>query len=258
MKKLSYIINELRNTTLAKRLLTKYPRMSEFISNRLSLKKFNGLPLTFLLIIFAANLLLFNEITENIENAEWMVSIENSFAQYLFNIRSKTIANLFFYFSKLGSYQLIIPIALIAIFLFVLQEKYRCIAALLIALAGTGITSFFSKIYFHRVRPIDFSFYNESSYSFPSGHAMYAVAFFGLLFYIFVTNSKKDKLTLTILSIAFILLLGFSRLYLGVHYLSDVCAGYSLGFLWLLLAISILELKLKAEKSKNMDENTNT
>ena len=248
MNRLPAIIDKLRNTSIAKMFVAKYPHFSEFISNRFSLKKFNGLPLTFLIIVFGANLLLFNEITESIENGEWMLSIDNSFAEYLFNIRNKMLANSFFYFSKLGSYMLIIPIALIAIFIFTFQKKIICVFSLLIALAGTGLTSSLSKIYFHRVRPLDFSFYNESSYSFPSGHAMYAVAFYGLLFYIIIMHTKKHQLPWAIVSIAFILLLGFSRLYLGVHFLSDVCAGYSLRFLWLLLSISILELKLKDNK----------
>jgi membrane-associated phospholipid phosphatase len=250
VKKLLDIINELLNTPIAKRLVTKYPHLAEFISNRLSLKRFNSLPLTILIIVFLANLLLFNEITESIQNAEWVRLIDNSFAQYLFNIRNKMIANSFFYFSKLGSYKLIIPIAFIAIFIFIFQKKYICIITLLIALAGAGITSLLGKIYFHRIRPLDFSFYDEPSYSFPSGHAMYGVAFFGLLFYIIIMNTKKYQLPWTIVSIAFILLLGFSRLYLGVHYLSDVCAGYSLGFLWLLLSISILELKRTSPTQK--------
>jgi undecaprenyl-diphosphatase len=245
MNRLTAIIEKLQKTAIATWFAAKYPRLSQFILNRLFAKKFNGLPLTFLIMVFVANLLLFNEIAESIENAEWMLSIDNSFAKYLFSIRNTMLANSFFYFSKFGSYQFIIPFALVVSSLFIFQKKIIYVISLLIALAGTGSTSFFCKIYFHRVRPVDFSFYNESSYSFPSGHAMYAVAFYGLLFYIIIMQTKKYQLLWTIVSIAFILLIGFSRLYLGVHFLSDVFAGYSLGFLWLLLSISILELKIK-------------
>jgi len=72
---------------------------------------------------------------------------------------------------------------------------------------------------------------------------MIAVAFYGFLFYSLILYSPKmkTKVRWTGFSIVFILLLGFSRLYLGVHCLSDVLVGYSFGLLWLLLAISILE-----------------
>ncbi len=248
MNRLTAIIEKLQKAAIAKWFTAKYPRLSQFISNRLFAKKFNGLPLTFLIMVFVANLLLFNEIAESIENAEWMLAIDNSFAKYLFSIRNTMLANSFFYFSKFGSYQFIIPFALVESSLFIFQKRFIYVVSLLIALAGTGLTSFLSKIYFHRVRPVDFSFYNESSYSFPSGHAMYAVAFYGLLFYIIIMHTKKYQLLWTIASIGFIFLIGFSRLYLGVHFLSDVCAGYSLGFLWLLLSISIIELKIKDYK----------
>jgi undecaprenyl-diphosphatase len=258
MNRLTAIIDEWQKTTIAKLLAAEYPRFYQFISNRLFTRKFKGLPLTFLTIVFMANFLLFYEIAESIENAEWMLSIDNSFAKYLFSIRNTMLANSFFYFSKFGSYQFIIPFALVVSSLFIFQKKIIYVISLLIALAGTGLTSFFCKIYFHRVRPVDFSFYNESSYSFPSGHAMYAAAFYGLLFYIIIMHTKKYQLLWTIASIAFIFLIGFSRLYLGVHFLSDVFAGYSLGFLWLLLSISILELKIKDNKSIINPNNSNT
>jgi undecaprenyl-diphosphatase len=129
---------------------------------------------------------------------------------------------------------------------FIIQRKFVFIIPLLITLAGTGLTILIGKIYFHRERPNVLAFYNEPSYSFPSGHATVSVAFYGLLFYFIIRNVKniKHKFQLIAVSLLFILLLGFSRLYLCVHYLSDVAAGYSLGLLWLLLAISIIEWKI--------------
>lgn len=243
MKKLSEIINKILKNGFAKKIAAKYPQLFQFISERISVNKFNGLPLTFLLTAFAANLLLFNEIAESIENSQLMLSIDNSFAQFLYSIRINKVANLFFYFTKLGSIPVVIITSSIAIFVFLFQRRFTYIISLLISLIGTGITVLLGKNYFHRVRPLGLSFYNEPLYSFPSGHSILAIAFYGLLFYFIIRHSKKYKLLWTTFSILFVLLLGFSRLYLGVHYLSDVFAGYSLGFLWLLFAISIVEWK---------------
>ena len=89
-----------------------------------------------------------------------------------------------------------------------------------------------------RPRPTH-SFYAESLASFPSAHATLAVAFYGLLFYFLISgmqNKLRPKIYYALL-ILFILLLGFSRLFLGVHFLSDVLAGYLVGVVWLVLGV---------------------
>jgi len=98
------------------------------------------------------------------------------------------------------------------------------------------------KIAFHRPRP-KLAIYIEHSFSFPSGHATIAVAFYGFLTYILIRNFKqwKTKVNIFFIGITLILLLGFSRLYLGVHYVSDVWGGYLIGTLWLIISISISE-----------------
>ncbi len=223
---------------------SKYPRFSQFIFTRFSLNEFTGLPLTLIIIIFIANLLLFNELAESIENSVLMLSIDNSVAKYLFSIRTNWVASLIFYFSRAGSVPIVIVASLIAVSILLFQRRFVYLIALIIALSGTGISLLLGKLYFHRIRPDGLSFYQETLYSFPSGHALVAVAFYGLLFYFIVRHNAQHKLRWTMFASLFILLLGFSRLYLCVHYLSDVLAGYSLGFLWLLLAISIIEWKV--------------
>jgi undecaprenyl-diphosphatase len=98
------------------------------------------------------------------------------------------------------------------------------------------------KFIFHRARP-GVAIYPENSFSFPSGHATIAVAFYGFLTYALIRSSKKWKRKINIFFVGFILifLIGFSRLYLGVHYFSDVWGGYLAGAIWLIIAISFSE-----------------
>ena len=245
-KQISFIakfINSLENLLLVKRLNLKYPLTIKFIFNRLSLNKFEGLPLTLLLALFGANSIIFNELAESIQNSKLMLHIDDSFAQYLFNNRNNTVANLFYYFSKLGSLNVVIAISLIITIILIWKKQKSTLISLTISLMGIGLSVLLGKQYFHRIRPERYSYYIEHSYSFPSGHAIVSVAFYGLISYIFIRNSKNNKVRWTIFAMIFILLLGFSRLYLCVHFLSDVLAGYSLGFIWLLLSISIIEWK---------------
>jgi membrane-associated phospholipid phosphatase len=254
LKKYKNVIIKLKNKCSNNPLVTgiakKYPRPFHFLSNRFSLKKFSGLPLTLLMISFTANLLLLNELTESVENSKWMISLDTTVARFFFKMRIKSIADFFLYYSRLGSLPYIAGVALVAFIIFVGKRKFNGVISLASSVGGAGLTIILGKNYFHRIRPVDYSYYHETSYPFPSGHATVALAFYGMLFYTIIRNSKKSSLKMrwTGFSLIWILLLGFSRIYLGVHNLSDVLAGYSLGLLWLLCAISLKELKFFRQK----------
>lgn len=250
ISQLADFINHINQQAIVKKCAAKYPRLTQFVLERLSLSQFKGLPLTLLMAVFTANLFLFNEIAESIVNSPLMLGIDYSFAQFLFKIRNNTIANTFYYFSMLGSFYVVIIIALITSLILVWEKQFTYLISLMVALIGIAITVFLGKQYFHRIRPEDYSFYTENSYSFPSGHAIASIAFYGLLFYMIIRFKEKHKLRWTIFAILFISLLGFSRLYLCVHFISDVLAGYSLGFLWFLLSISLIEWKAMRSKKQ--------
>jgi len=107
----------------------------------------------------------------------------------------------------------------------------------LITIGGLG-TAFVLKEIFHRSRPVG-ALVAETSSSFPSAHSVISVAFYAFVFYLLARNSKNNFSKYLSISALFIfpLLLGFSRLYLGVHYLSDVLAGYAIGDVWFLIGV---------------------
>jgi membrane-associated phospholipid phosphatase len=122
-----------------------------------------------------------------------------------------------------------------------------------IAAIGLGgfIVNYFMKISFHRLRPPHPLIKKLENFSFPSGHATSAFIFYGLLTYL-VWKTHIPKLYKYIIGtvlILFSLLIGFSRVYLRVHYPSDVLAGICIGFAWLILTIALFErLKKKSDK----------
>ncbi|OGH72209.1 MAG: hypothetical protein A2921_03745 [Candidatus Magasanikbacteria bacterium RIFCSPLOWO2_01_FULL_43_20b] len=128
---------------------------------------------------------------------------------------------------------------LISIFLWRKCLKQEIIAIWMV-LIGSALTTYLIKIIIDRPRPID-AFVFEDTASFPSGHATVAGAFYGFLTYLLWRNFKNTKYRELVIIAGAILvfLIGFSRLYLGVHYLTDVLAGYLVGLLWFFVGIKI-------------------
>lgn len=125
---------------------------------------------------------------------------------------------------------------IILLILFFKNRKKFIIPFVFVVLTSEAAT-FFGKILFQRPRPL-YAVFPETDFSFPSGHATIAVAFYGYLVYILV-RSLNEKYNWLIMAISplIILFIGFSRLYLGVHYVSDVLAGYLVGSLTLAIGI---------------------
>ena len=102
------------------------------------------------------------------------------------------------------------------------------------------------KHIFLRPRPVGIKLIEQGGYSFPSGHSMMAVAFYGLLIYIIWNTKWRNvwKIFTTTLLVILILLIGISRIYVGVHFASDVIAGFSLSLAYLILFTSYINKKM--------------
>lgn len=126
-------------------------------------------------------------------------------------------------------------IAVASVFLWVTRHRYS-VALLWVALLGSGLISRTLKSIFDRPRPDVFPWgapYADHG-SFPSGHATTSMVAYLTLAYLVARLAETRRLRLFTLAVAavLILLIGLSRLYLGVHYPSDVIAGYAVGFAW--------------------------
>lgn len=152
--------------------------------------------------------------------------------------------------SFIGGTRFMLPanILLTCYFLFIRKHKWYSIKISVIALSSTIILHSL-KLLFDRPRPLFPLLEPAVGLSFPSGHAMTSITFFGLIIY-FVYKNMADrilKVLLIFLLVCMILIIGYSRIYLRVHYPSDVLAGYSMGTVWLILSLWILN---RMEKRK--------
>jgi undecaprenyl-diphosphatase len=208
-------------------------------------KEAKGISLRLLVVaaIFLAALLLFGVIAR-----EMVLENENGLDRKVFaelagmNNTSMTTAMVFITF--FGSSYFLLPAYILLILYFLLFRNNRKLS---LDVASVGITStiilFTLKTIFHRHRPLDPLVKNVNGFSFPSGHSFSSFTFFGLLIYI-LWNHEMNAVTRWAFTIVFILIataIAFSRVYLHVHFASDVIAGLCLCIVW--LGISLWALK---------------
>ena len=143
----------------------------------------------------------------------------------------------------LGNHNFLVPVNLLLIvyFFFIKKHKWYSIKVPVIALGGLLLMTLLKQL-FNRPRPLIPLLEPVKGLSFPSGHAMMSVTFYGLLILLvweYITN-RFWKWLLTSLLVILILLIGFSRIYLRLHYFSDVMAGFAAGIIWLSLSVWII------------------
>lgn len=176
-----------------------------------------------------------NFITETIARADQYVNT------LLYSLRQPLTIKIFNIITLLGeSWTIIISVFIVSIILYTANKKWQIIGLWLTVGGSVGFT-FLAKIFFDRPRPMN-ALLIETSASFPSAHATVAVSFYGFILYLLLKkmNKKRDQILVALFGLILILLIGFSRLYLGVHYLSDVLAGFLIGFLWLIISIKLI------------------
>lgn len=173
------------------------------------------------------------------------------------NNRNSFWTGFFKIFTHLGSFYSLAFLAIVGVVLmwFVIKNK-RQSAFYAGTFAIVCIANFVIKQIVKRVRPEHLMIIEETGFSFPSGHAMMTFAFFALAIHFVWKLIKNKPLKITLISIfsATIALIGFSRIYLGVHYLTDIIAGFLISFVIVEVCIIIYNTKMfKFLKDKEIE-----
>jgi undecaprenyl-diphosphatase len=188
----------------------------------------------------AALLKLFLSIAEEIPEQGALVRFDDAAAAWLQNHGTETGEAIFNAVSWLGAPVLAL-VLLVAVVMMVRRRDW--VAALAIASVGGGgaLLNYALKMVFHRGRPeYATEFIMGATWSFPSGHAMESLAGYGFLAYLALRHLHSPARRRAVIAgvVALVLAIGYSRVYLGVHYVSDVIGGYLAGAAWLLVCIS--------------------
>ncbi|WP_028980493.1 phosphatase PAP2 family protein [Sporocytophaga myxococcoides] len=144
-------------------------------------------------------------------------------------------------------------VLLLLYFLFIKKHHWYSLKVPVVVI-GSLLLNLFLKFLFNRPRPLVERLSEASGLSFPSGHSMTAFSFYGLLIYFTWKEVPQKGLRwiITIILLLIIHLIGLSRVYLGVHYASDVLAGFAIGYIWLILSILVLQ-RLEKYYQKKVD-----
>lgn len=178
---------------------------------------------------------------------EKTMNIDTNIYNFIIKIKSDDLTNIVKAITNLGDTFIIVTIVILSFLLFKNKIYPKLITANIL---GVVLVNQSLKYLVMRPRPDElWHLVEETGFSFPSGHSMAAFGFYGYFIYLISIsklNKKLKVLLITLLSIL-IILIGLSRVYLGVHYLSDIVAGFIMSFIYLIIFTTITQKYLKHE-----------
>ena len=156
--------------------------------------------------------------------------------------------------TQLGSPLFLLPMTVICALFFLHWRRIRGAILLTTTMLGVTLLNQILKSIFQRPRPLPFfGLTMPASYSFPSGHSLAAFCFYGALAALVTARLRSRWLSALVWAAALVIIVavGFSRLYLGVHYLSDIVGGYATGFVWVLTVASADRVFRRADERRS-------
>ena len=224
----------------------RHPRTAKFIAARFARGEYLGLHLTVGFLISLAALWIFAGVTEDVVTHDPLTNFDLALTTWIRAHTTPLGDRIFTAVSLIGSPIAMAAVGMIGAVIIIVRRKWLELAAWVAGFMGAGVLSYILKIVIQRPRPIGATaFLHGETFSFPSGHALGSLVGYGMLAYVIGSNwitTARGRFRLVIATAVLVVAIGISRLYLGVHYFSDVVGGYAVGVLWLSVCISALQV----------------
>ncbi len=224
----------------------RHPRLAKFIVARFASEEYLGLYLTIGFLLSLAALWIFAGVTEDVVHRDPLTRFDLTLESWIRAHSTPMGDKVFLVISSLGSPGAMAAIGAGGALLLLVRRQWLVLAAWVGAFGGAGVLTIILKNIIQRPRPVDATrFLYGMSFSFPSGHALGSLVGYGMLAYVIGSTwmvGARERVRLMIATAVLVLAIGISRLYLGVHYFSDVVAGYAVGIVWLSVCISGLQI----------------
>ncbi|MEW6002648.1 MAG: bifunctional DedA family/phosphatase PAP2 family protein [Nitrospirota bacterium] len=220
-----------------RKLSSQMPKTWDFIKARFNLGSWYGFNLTMGIILFILALFSFNEIVEDLIDKETLFYFDYRIQGFIERIISPEITRCMVDITNIGGiYLTVITAGMLTLFLLYKRNWWKLFILFLVAGGGEAVLILL-KLFFHRPRPMP-QLIIAHGYSFPSGHAFSAISIYGFLIYLtWMGKIRALKFIVLFVSIFLIFLIGISRIFLNVHYLTDVLGGYAAGIAWLVFCV---------------------
>jgi len=222
----------------AQRFLKVWKRVAPFLLGGL---------LTSLIVLYTLA-----EFHEELSEA-WLGNMDQSIVGTIHGHASPLTTQMMLALTFIGSIRIVVPVVAVVALWRWLKHCPKEAFLILVAVGGSAALNIGLKLYFHRQRPdVPWALSQEHGFSFPSGHSAAAITLYGILAYLAMQQFRSGVARAAIVMAAAVLILGIgvSRVYLGVHYPSDVASGYLAGLIWL-SAIVGSDLVLRRPKSNS-------
>jgi membrane protein DedA with SNARE-associated domain/membrane-associated phospholipid phosphatase len=203
------------------------------------------------LILNIFSLYLLSKMVEDVIDKESVTKLDLWINTKMVLLWHPLLNKIIFFITNMGSPSHLFLLSFVLLGILIYKKKWYYSLLLTFSMSGGLIVESLVKLMVHRIRPEN-ALIGVSGYSFPSGHATMAMIFFSLLLYSFKDDIKNRilKNIYIISNVILFLLIGFSRVYLNVHWFSDVMAGFSLGLFWLTFLILVFKLIIFISKNK--------
>ncbi len=186
-------------------------------------------------------LIIFLSIGLAVRNSSEGILFDEVILEYLHSNANPVVFSVMRIISFIGSGYFLVPVMSIWIVDSLKKRKLYMSKLLLISSLGSWILNFILKQIFHRTRPLDFILVKQGGLSYPSGHSMVTMSMYLTIAFLLSRKYENKKSLIYTLAIVFILLMGISRMYLGVHWPTDIIGGYIGGYLFFTLYINLIK-----------------
>ncbi len=228
---------------LGMRISNSFPKTTRLLQARLTPSRYTGLALTLIVIAAIYIAALFGGLVEELLEADELVRLDEGINQWLAPIRTDGMITVFSWITDLGGSSTAIAVALVTTGLLWAHRRRHMIVPLWLTILGSQIITYTGKYVLARQRPEFVTEIVASTPSFPSGHATTAMAVYGFIAYVIASDlmTTRQRFEVIYWTAVLVGLIGFSRMLLGLHYASDIAAGFLVGGFWLLLGFALAE-----------------
>jgi undecaprenyl-diphosphatase len=202
----------------------------------MNIKKLNVLLSVFALSIFVTIALM-------VRNSSEGILFDIVVLEYLHGDTNPVILSTMKFISFIGSGLFLFPVMAIAFIYTLVKKKYYIAKLLILSSLGSWVLNFILKLLINRTRPLDFFLVEQGGLSYPSGHSMVSMSMYLTFAYLIcrLENYRDKKGLIYTIAVFAIILMGLSRMYLGVHWPTDIIGGFIMGYLYFQAMIGIIK-----------------